>query len=200
MLLNCLCDALAALPDLTNLGVWRRELVGQARGRVLEIGAGTGSNLPHYVGEVDLTLLEPDKRFRGRLEYLGHTAIRGFAEELPFPDASFDTVVCTLVMCSVRDVDAAVGEIRRVLKPQGRYLFLEHVLASEPSARRWQHRLDPAWSRLAGGCHLTREFLPSLHARFDVEGLIRDRVQPAPSFVRETVRGLASFSAPTGTA
>ncbi len=199
MFLNCLCDVLAALPDLTNVGAWRQELVGQARGRVLEIGAGTGSNLPHYAGEVDLTLLEPDKRFRGRLEHLGHPAIRGFAEELPFEDASFDTVVCTLVMCSVRDVDAAVREIRRVLRPQGRYLFLEHVLASEPSAQRWQHRLDPTWSRLAGGCHLTREFLPSLEQSFQVDSLTRDRIQPAPSFVRETVRGVASFSAPRGT-
>lgn len=144
------------------LGRLRDELIAQARGTTLEIGAGTGANLARYTAVDRVVLTEPEEAMAARLRRkLPHAAVPVELEEvsadaLPFPDDSFDTVVSTLVLCSVPDPVRALAEVRRVLRPGGTFLFLEHGGSDDPSLARWQHRLDPVWRRIAGGCQLSR--------------------------------------------
>jgi ubiquinone/menaquinone biosynthesis C-methylase UbiE len=135
-------DRLTAGAEAAGLSKRREELLAAARGRVLEIGAGTGANLAFYPAAVQsLTLAEPERPMVKRLarRVAGQTRIASIvdapAEQLPFPDASFDTVVVTLVLCTVTDPARALGEIRRVLAPGGRLLFLEHVRSDDPQSR-----------------------------------------------------------------
>lgn len=142
---------------------YRAPVLAPATGRVLEIGFGTGANLSHYPESVRrLEIVEPDAalniRAKRRLvktsrEVIVHALS---AERLPFDSASFDTIVSTFTLCSIPDVDAALGEIHRVLKPGGQFLFLEHGLSPESSVARWQHRLTPLQKIIGGGCHLDR--------------------------------------------
>ena len=147
----------------------RAKVVPQARGRVLEIGIGTGLNLEHY-DKAKLTALvglDPNAELKGlarkRAQRAGVDAelVSLSAEGIPFGDEEFDTVVVTYSLCTIPDPLAALREMRRVLKPGGRLLFCEHGLAPEESVRRWQRRLNPLWSTLAGGCHLDRD-VPAL--------------------------------------
>jgi ubiquinone/menaquinone biosynthesis C-methylase UbiE len=156
-----LMDRVLAKPSVMAL---RTELLSGARGRVLEIGIGTGLNLPCYPPEVQrVVAVEPNPgmadRARKRAEAVGRTLevhpLHG--EALPFPDASFDTVVSTFTLCSIADVDGALREIRRVLVPDGRFLLLEHGLADDASVRAWQHRLTPIQRVLGCGCELDRD-------------------------------------------
>lgn len=189
-------DRATAGAERGALGDARRELVGSARGRVLEIGAGTGANVPHYPGEIDVVLTEPDghmaKRLRAKAGEL--SAVEASADALPFPDDSFDTVVATLVFCSVPDVPAALREVRRVLVPGGRLLFLEHVRA-EPGSKRahWQDRLNPPWRAFACGCNCNRDFLGYLGAAgFAVDEVRYEAWSFMPAIVRPVVVGSAS--------
>jgi ubiquinone/menaquinone biosynthesis C-methylase UbiE len=149
----------------------RAALLAGARGTVVELGAGTGLNLKHYAPEVELVLTEPEapmaRRLRERVEAERPSArvVEAPAERLPLPDASADTVVSTLVLCTVGDVGATLAEVRRVLRPGGRLLFLEHV-AAEPGTklRRWQDRLQRPWCAVAHGCHPNRDTVASLRA------------------------------------
>jgi SAM-dependent methyltransferase len=166
----------------------RAELLAQVRGRVLEIGAGTGLNRPYYPPGLEVTYTEPDPHMAKRV---GAAVVEASAEALPFDDASFDTVVSTLVLCSVSDLERSLGEVRRVLTPGGRLLFLEHVRAPEGSSlARWQDRLNPIWRAVAGGCNCNRDTVGALtRAGFDVDA------RPAgfaPPFVRPVVVGAAS--------
>ena len=141
----------------------RRRTLAQARGRILEIGFGTGMNLQYYPPSVRrIEAIDPDvdlDRFSGpriaasRIEVDFHHLD---AEHLPFESESFDTVTCTLTLCSIPDAEHALGEVRRVLKPGGRFLFLEHGLSPDPQTARWQHRLTPLQRRIGGGCHFDR--------------------------------------------
>jgi ubiquinone/menaquinone biosynthesis C-methylase UbiE len=170
-----LYDAMGASAERRWIGGRRRRLLAGARGAVLEIGGGTGANLAHYRDVDRVTIAEPDPFMRRRL---GHklTDARvpievsaAGAEALPFPDGSFDTVVSTLVLCTVPDQEAALDEVRRVLCPGGRLLFIEHVRAAG-SAARWQDRLDPLWRRLHGGCHPNRDTVAAIEdAGFEIE-------------------------------
>lgn len=143
----------------------RRKVVPRATGRVLEIGIGTGLNLAFYdQGRVEqLVGIDPAPemhalaRKRSRRLGLPVELLQLSAEELPVPSGSFDTVVCTYTLCSVQAPDQALREMRRVLRPGGRLLFAEHGLAPDAPVARWQARLEPYWSRIAGGCHLTRD-------------------------------------------
>ena len=147
------------------LGRLRQNLVGAARGRVLEVGVGTGANFPFYRQIDSLIATEPDtamlRRARRRARRLGFAV--GFqqcpAEALPFGDAAFDTVVITLVLCSVVDQAQALAEARRVLRPNGTLLFIEHVRSDDHRAARLQDLLTPAWRRLSGDCRLNRPTL-----------------------------------------
>lgn len=176
----------------------RRQLLARAQGHTLEIGPGTGLNLPHYPATVsDLTLLTPDfpwpARLRRRLATvtLPHRLVVGTAESLPWPDASFDTVVATLVFCSIPDAAAAAAEVRRVLRPGGVLITLEHVRSARPGIAAWQRRCSPLWERLAGGCHLDRDAV----ALFAAAGLQVDDletvVEPGFALVQDFVKGTA---------
>jgi ubiquinone/menaquinone biosynthesis C-methylase UbiE len=141
----------------------RERIVAAAEGRVLEIGAGSGLNLPLYgAGARSIIALEPSPELLRRAKRLAAAAavpvelVEGSGEALPFPDASVDTVVTTWTLCTIPDAAAALAEMRRVLRPSGALLFVEHGRAAEANVARWQDRLDPLWSRVAGGCHLNR--------------------------------------------
>jgi ubiquinone/menaquinone biosynthesis C-methylase UbiE len=177
----------------------RRALLAEARGDVLEIGAGTGANLPFYPPAVStLTITEPERPMVRRLERRIRARtpqaklLRAPAEDLPFNDGSFDTAVSTLVLCTVDDQPRALRELRRVLRPGGRVLFIEHVRADEPKLARLQDRMMPLNARLAHGCHCNRPTLNALRlAGFDVTRLQRDTLRRAPSFVRPLIVGVA---------
>jgi ubiquinone/menaquinone biosynthesis C-methylase UbiE len=177
----------------------RRSLLRDASGSVLEVGAGTGANLEHYPAELDrLVLAEPEghmaARLRARVAALGRPAevVPAGAEALPFADDAFDTVVVTMVLCTVADPAAALAEIRRVLRPGGRVLFMEHVRSTDPRTARLQDRLRPLHSALARGCQLNRDALGSIEASgLRVEAVERTRIEEAPSFLREGVVGVA---------
>jgi ubiquinone/menaquinone biosynthesis C-methylase UbiE len=153
-----LYDPFFWLAERAGLAARRRALVQQARGRVLEIGAGTGLNLRHYADDADLVLSEPDAAMADRLRrrVAGRqrpaTVVLAPAEALPFADGEFDTVVSTLVLCTVPDQAAALREIRRVLRPGGRLLFMEHIRSESPRWARWQDRLNTPWRAFAEGC------------------------------------------------
>lgn len=182
------------------LAEWRRALLADAKGDVLEIGAGTGANVPFYPKDLHhLVLAEPDAHMRKKLE--AQVVSRGADVELasasamalPFPDASFDTVVSTLVLCTVADETRALAELHRVLRPGGKLLFLEHVAAEDnPGRLAWQRRVEPVWSWLAEGCHVTRRTGQAIRdAGFVVEREERASMRKAPPWIRPTVRGVA---------
>jgi ubiquinone/menaquinone biosynthesis C-methylase UbiE len=148
-----------------RLGLWklRRKTLRDAEGRVLEVGVGTGLNFRHYEKVTELIGIDPDPgllaraRRRARdLRFPVHLEA-GDAQALPFPDASFDTVVATLVFCTVPDALKGLREMRRVLRPGGRVYLLEHVRSERPRMARFQDLITPAWRRMMGGCHLNRE-------------------------------------------
>jgi ubiquinone/menaquinone biosynthesis C-methylase UbiE len=178
---------------------WRRALLAGVRGSVLEIGAGTGKNLEHYDANANLTLAEPDRHMRRLLEAAiakvperEATIVPWEAERIEADAKTYDAVVSTLVLCSVRDVAKVLGEIRRVLKPSGRLVFLEHVAATDPKRLAWQRRVDPIWQKLAGNCHLTRDTENAIRrAGFDIEDVTRESARKALPIVRPTIRGHA---------
>ena len=181
----------------------RRALLARAQGRTLEIGAGTGVNLALYPDSVtELVLTEPDSHMRQQLEKkltaVGRRAevMDAGGEHLPFPDASIDTVVATLVLCTIPDPQAVLGEIARVLKPEGRLLFLEHVRAEDPKTARWQDRLERPWSWFGRGCHPNRDTLATLEASaLEVADVEHDQMPKAPPIVRPLIVGEARLSA-----
>jgi len=176
------------LVELGGVGAARRDVVAQAAGRTLEVGAGMGHTLPHYTDAVsELILTEPDhamlKRLRRRAAASDRSprVVRAVAEELPVADASVDSVVCNLVLCTALNPARALQEIARVLKPGGQLLFIEHVLADTPRWARWQRRARRPWSAFACGCQLTRETLTTLQSSpLEVTDVRRGRVRTVP--------------------
>jgi ubiquinone/menaquinone biosynthesis C-methylase UbiE len=158
-----LYDPFLWVAEWAGLRARRKELLSRARGRTVEIGVGTGLNLPHYPdGLPELVLVEPDVAMRSRLETTlrrsGRRArlVDASAERLPFDDGSVDTIVSTFVLCTVDDPDLALREIARVLRPGGQLLFIEHVRSDSPSLACWQDRLARPWRRFAQGCRCNR--------------------------------------------
>jgi SAM-dependent methyltransferase len=177
----------------------RRKLVGDAEGRVLEIGVGTGLNLPYYPEKVSELVLTDAldgmlRKAEKRASESGRDAAtaRAAVESLPYDDGSFDTVVGSLVLCSVDDQARALAEIRRVLRPGGRYLFLEHVRSDDPKLARKQDRYEGVWGVVAFGCHPNRDTLAGIEAAFDVEEVERGEMPHAPKLVRPYVLGRAA--------
>ena len=174
-----LYDPLLALGERAGMRKRRAALLAGARGRVLEIGAGTGLNLPHYPGNVEeLVLTEPAGPMARRLERRVRALDRrvqvvpAAAEELPFADDSFDTAVSTLVLCTVQDPERAVAELIRVLRPGGILLAIEHGPSSSPRWAAVQRLLEPPWKAFACGCHVTRRIPEQLGAAgFQVKDL-----------------------------
>jgi ubiquinone/menaquinone biosynthesis C-methylase UbiE len=181
----------------------RERLIDHASGSVLEVGGGTGANLPFYPAAVtELVITEPEAPMASRLErrLAGHTprarVVRAPAEELPFPERSFDFVVSTLVLCTVDDPDIALAEIHRVLRPGGRLIFLEHVRSEEPRLALWQDRLHGVWVRFGHGCHCNRPTLEGIErSGFSIDELKHDRVRPAPAIVRPLIAGIGRAAA-----
>jgi ubiquinone/menaquinone biosynthesis C-methylase UbiE len=177
---------------------YRTEVVRSARGGVLEIGVGSGLNLQYYGAEVESVIgLDPSlklldiARERARTAAVPVELIRGSATAIPLADGSVDAVVMTWTMCSIPDPGAALAEMRRVLKADGRLLFIEHGLAPEPSVERWQHRLTPFWRRIGGGCHLNRKIDALMHAAgFDLRQL-QTEYAPGPRPMSFMYRGCA---------
>jgi len=177
----------------------RRDLLAEARGAVLEIGAGTGLNLRHYpAGLEGLILVEPGEAMADRIDLsqtppdVPVTLLRAPAEYLPFDDDSFDTVVSTLVLCTVSDPARAVAEIARVLKPGGRLLFLEHVSADSGWRRALQRRSARAWAAFADGCRCDRPTLATIETQLQVESVQRGSWRAMPAIVKPLVWGRAA--------
>lgn len=165
---------------------------------MLEIGAGTGLNLRHYPeGIEELVLAEPGAAMASHIDtarYRGDAPVSRVdarAEALPFPDASFDTVVSTLVLCTVADPRLAVAEARRVLRPGGRLLFLEHVRSESAWLGRWQDRLAPGWAAFAEGCQCNRETLPTIAAELRVDSVESRKWRGMAPVVRPLIVGTA---------
>jgi len=165
---------------------------------VLEIGAGTGTNLPYYGADVHLALLEPSPYMARRLEQkaqaLGRraTVVQESGERLPFADAAFDSVVCTFVLCSVDDVPQVLREVRRVLRPGGAFYFLEHVAAPGGWTRRLQAWLTPAQRLLVDGCRLDRDTGLAIQAAgFSHTEVVAHRFTQAPPWLRPGIYGVA---------
>ena len=160
-----------------TLVAYRQRLVSAATGRILEIGVGSGLNLRHYGdGAKRVIGLDPSVKLLSMAEQapkrpmLSVQLLRGSAEDIPMDDDSIDTVVSTWTLCTIPDISRALSEMRRVLKPDGRLLFVEHGRSSDAKVRRWQDRLTPLWRRMGGGCHLNRAISQLIeHAGFRIE-------------------------------
>jgi ubiquinone/menaquinone biosynthesis C-methylase UbiE len=191
---------LARLGEPGELGRWRTEVLGDARGRLLVVGVGPGHDLAHLPRDVtDVVALDPEPTMRAMAARRTADApvpvevVAGTAEALPVADASVDAVLCSLVLCSVDDVDRALAECRRVLRPGGTLHVLEHVRAPGGSRlARWQDRVTPLWRRCAGGCHPNRDTRAALaRAGFDTSGLVDAPLALGPPVVRPHLHGVS---------
>lgn len=191
------------MKDAENKGLrdWRRMLLSDISGDVLELGSGTGANLEFYPPTIKrLVLIEPSPYMQQRLkEKISLNKLSNIeilsdkAECLPFVDASFDVVVCTLVLCSVKNLEKTLFEIHRILRPQGKLIFIEHIAAINNTKRyRWQCRLEFLWKYIAAGCHLTRCTGDAIiNAGFKMIELNQQSMRGVPPIVRPSIRGVA---------
>jgi len=165
-------DAMMAVAEATGFGSWRRQLVSGAQGRVLDIGCGTGRNLPLYRKENEVVALDCriELLLAARRRSRKILMVMATAEALPFPPGTFDTVVSGLVFCSVPDALQGLREVGRVLRPDGRLRMLEHVRSLRPLMAKWQDFIQPAWTLIAGGCHPNRDTEATVTAAgFEIE-------------------------------
>lgn len=190
--------------DNADHAAQRRELLGGIGGDVLEIGFGTGLNLPHYpeavsrVVAIDREVMLPERvekrreQARARVELLQLDA----SGRLPFEGESFDNVVSTWTLCSIGNLDAALAEVKRVLRPNGSFLFLEHGRSNDRRTAKWQDRLNPLQKLIGGGCHLNRQIDRLIaHAGFDVIRCDRFLMPETPRIFGEMYKGVAKISA-----
>jgi len=188
-----------ASPDDALTREVRIPLLEQAVGNVLEVGAGDGANLPYYVEHIDLTLVEPNPHMAAYLreaaaEYsFVNNIVEASGESMPFDDAQFDTVITTHVLCSVKNQPQVLSEIRRVLKPGGKFLFFEHVTAVPgQNGYKLQRLIDPLWYVLVDGCHLTHDTGSVIRAAgFSNLDLVEHHAEHYPSIVAPHVYGTA---------
>ena len=193
------------LPRLIDLAMrnkqlvpFRKRVIGAAEGRVLEIGVGSGKNLPFYRTPArEVLALEPAARLVTMARSAPRAAgmpvnfLEASAEAIPLDNHSVDTIVTTWTLCSIPQAAAALGEMRRVLRPGGKLLFAEHGRAPDASVRRWQDRLTPVWRRIGGGCHLNRP----IRAMIEGAGFRIDRIEtgyiPGPKLITFMYEGSA---------
>lgn len=179
---------------------YRQEILADVQGSILEIGFGSGLNLPHYPSHVKkITVLDSNLGMRRLAEKrIQRSSIEVevyqlSAEGLPMPDHSFDTVVSTWTLCSIQHLDKALQEIRRVLKPKGQFLFLEHGLSPDPSIQRWQNRLNPLQKRIGDGCQLTCSFDTLIPAQgFELIQLKIFSIPSLPEMMGTMYQGIAT--------
>jgi ubiquinone/menaquinone biosynthesis C-methylase UbiE len=191
-----LCDWAMSTPEFAQL---RKNVLAEAKGEILEIGFGTGLNLGHYPEQVRaLAAVDPGATMtriaQARIEKsrIDVDLRNQSAESLPFDAERFDCVVCTWTLCSIPDVRAAVGEVRRVLKPGGRFVFVEHGLSDEPSVQRWQRRLNPIQRRIGAGCRLDLDVEAAVRSQPFREVIVdRFLMQKAPRTHGTMYKGMA---------
>jgi ubiquinone/menaquinone biosynthesis C-methylase UbiE len=191
-----LLNSLMKMPELERL---RREWVPEATGKVLEVGIGSGLNLPFYKNNKDLSVVGVDPSLELQV-YAQEVAeesqipvefLAQGCENLPFGNDHFDTAVVTWTFCTIPDPDTALAEIRRVLKPDGKLIFIEHGRAKEGAVAKWQNRINPMWKIFAGGCHLNREpDIAILNQGFKFETMVESFV-PGPKIATYNYRGIA---------
>lgn len=192
-----LYDLLQRRAEKKLFGSHRAYLAGGATGRVLDVGSGTGINFRYYPPDAEIVGVEPDpymlRRAQARAGRLGRRVrlLAECAEQLPFPDASFDAAVATLVFCTIENPDRALAELRRILRPGGQLRFLEHVRAETAGWSRFQDFITPLWKRIGAGCRPNRDTLRAIErAGFRIEELGRHAFGPYP--VRPIVSGVAA--------
>jgi SAM-dependent methyltransferase len=199
-LFAALYDKALAKAERGELGERRAAVVGAASGSTLELGAGTGLNLPHYSEAVtELVLTEPfgpmAERLRARLLSDGREArvVEAPAEQLPFEDDSFDTVVCTLVLCTVEDPEQTLSEVARVLRPGGSLRFIEHVRADTPRLARAQDILHGPWFAIGHGCHCNRDTGAAIEGSdLDSEPIEQAPMKGVAALVKPVISGVAT--------
>ena len=190
-----LIDKACGQPPMQAL---RGRYVSRASGRVLEIGIGSGLNLPHYGQEVDsITGLDPAAELTAIARTRAADAsapvdlLQVSGEEIPADDASYDNLVCTWTLCSIPDVDSALKEMHRVVKPGGSLFFIEHGLSPDDGVQTWQRRLEPIWKIIGGGCHLTRKADDLIQDAGFLVPELESGYQPGPRFAAFMTHGVA---------
>ena len=193
-LVAAIYDAFMLPQELLGVRRQRARTAGAATGTVLELGVGPGLNLLHYAGAGKVVGIDPDPHMLKRARRRAAKApcpvrlVEAGAQDIPFGEHEFDTVVVTLTFCTIPDPVAAVAEARRVLKPDGRFLFFEHVRSEKPWVARLQDAVTPAWKRVAGGCHWNRSTLATIEGGFEIERIWRKGI-----FVQGAARPRADF-------
>ena len=191
-----LMDWSMAGPDIAK---YRQEVLAQVQGEVLEIGFGTGLNLPYYPKRIrKITTVDPNpgvnqlaqKRIQESSMMVDHRVLSG--EQLPMADNTFDSVVSTWTLCSIANVDQAIQEIYRVLKPGGRFFFIEHGLSEDPGVQIWQHRLNPIQKVIGDGCHLDRDIQTLIKKQFQDIEIEQFDMENAPKTLGHLYRGVAT--------
>jgi ubiquinone/menaquinone biosynthesis C-methylase UbiE len=177
---------------------YRKAILSQVQGRVLELGFGTGLNLPHYPSSVEkLDIVDPNSganaiaqpRIQASPLTVDSHVLSG--EALPMADASFDSVVSTWTLCSIPNIEQAIAEVHRVLKPGGRFFFVEHGLSDDPKVQTWQHRLNPLQKIIGDGCHLNRDMEALIRQQFEHLDIKRFYVENTPKVAGYTYQGVA---------
>ncbi len=182
----------------STLEEYRQQLLADVSGEILEIGFGTGLNLPHYPDNVTkITTIDPNagmqRLARSRIAAsnisVDHKVLNG--ESLPMADGSFDSVVCTWTLCSIPQVDKAIAEVHRLLKPGGKFFFIEHGLSHEPKIQAWQNRLTPVQKAIADGCHLNRQIEHIVQQKFNDVTVEQFYAPKLPKAIGYMYRGIA---------